>query len=187
MRKEIENIKNLAIRCVNDLNAIYKQIDDNAESLIAAVLSERQSPLYDKLATTAETFSANVDKESETLLTAFRGASRLKAEDANLDFMNVIKMLKPSASEIEEIAKDYANNQTMLRILKEYCTDNKIYDVKLPAIIADRIIAVEKICRDLKDCARIASNHNSPLRTRQFAHVVENFDNIYGADLEIIG
>ena len=196
MRKEIEQIKNLTLVCVRDLNEVYKAIDENARTLIESVVAERQSPLFRKLEEIAADYAEKIDnkirsitkneKSSAELENTFKSSARIKAADIDLDMLNVIKTLEPAAEELSEICKDYENNQTMLRLIREYSKNNKIHNVEIPAIMADRVVALNKMCKDLKDCARIAADYSSPLRAKQLEYIANNFDNAFAAQLKII-
>lgn len=187
MRKEIEQIKNLTLNCVKNLNGTYAQIDENARTLIQEVVAERQSPLYKQLKETVKVFAESVDSTSAGLIATFNNAARIKSADIDLEVLKVIEILEPSAEELSEICKDYENNQTMLRLIREYSKNNKIERVKIPAIMVDRIVALNKICKDLKDCARIAADYSSPLRAKQLENIANNFENVFASQLAIIG
>ena len=187
MRKEIEQIKNLTLVCVRDLNEVYKAIDENARTLIEAVAAERQLPLFRKLKEIASSYAEKIDNASTELENTFKSSARIKAADIDLDMLNVIKTLEPTAGELSEICKDYENNQTMLRLIREYSKNNKIHDVEIPAIMADRVVALNKMCKDLKDCARIAADYSSPLRAKQLEYIANNFENAFASQLAIIG
>lgn len=187
MRKEIEQIQSLTLNCVKTLNGIYDELDENARTLLEAVAAERQHPLFDKLKETVTTYAEQIDNASLELTKTFNEAARIRGGDIDLNMLKVINDLKPSAAELTEICRDYANNQTMLRLIREYVKNNKIEWVEIPSIMADRVTALDKICKDLKDCSRIAADYESPLRTKQFEHIANNFDTVFGAQLKIIG
>ena len=187
MRKEIEQIKNLTLTCVKTMNDIYAQLDENGRTLLAAVAVKRNYPLFEKFEETVTTYAENIDNASAELIKTFNEAARIRHGDIDPHLLSVIKELKPSAEELTEICNDYKENQTMLRLIREYVSNNKITNVTMPAIMADRVIALNKICKDLKDIARIASDHESPLRTKQFENIANNFDSVFETQLNIIG
>lgn len=186
MRKEIEQIKNLTLTTVNRMSKIYSAIDEINRTVREDMLRDKLSPQYEAMESTAEEYYTGIDKAAESLKMLLEDSAKIRKEDINLDVMAVIKELKPSADELTQICNDYKNNQTMLRLIREYIHANSIGGVIIPAINADRVTALNRICDNLKGCAKVAADYNSPLHTKQFEHIANNFDSIFEKELAII-
>lgn len=186
MRNELEQIKNLTVNTVNKMNKIYSAIDEIKRTVREDMMRDKLRPQYETIETTAEEYYTGIDKAAESLKMLLENAAKIRKEDINLDVMAVIKELKPSADELTQICNDYKNNQTMLRLIREYIHANGISGVIIPAINADRVTALNRICDNLKGCAKVAADYNSPLHTRQFEHIANNFDSVFEKDLAII-
>lgn len=186
MRNEITQIKNATITAATKMKNTYNAIDEINRTVKPDMVRDKLRPHYEALETTVNEYFASVDKSAENLKMLLEDAAKIRKEDINLDVMAVIRELNPTADELTQICNDYKNNQTMLRLLREYIKGNKIDGVIIPPINADRVKALKRLCENLKGCARVAADYNSPLHTTQFEHYANNFDTVFEKEIEII-
>ena len=187
MTTHITKLKDLTIVCLKDMNKIYEAIDRNARELVAAVVAERQSPLFEQLRQTAADYISSVDALIDTVKASNLKDARIKASDIDFNLLKAIEQLSPSDSELELICQDYAQNPTMLRLIREKANADKRHNLKIPSVPTDKVKAFEKIADFLKGCVHVASDYSSPLRTHQLENVVNNFETAFKNELEVIG
>ncbi len=145
MTTHITKLKDLTLVCLKDMNKTYEAIDRNARELVAAVVAERQSPLFDQLRQTAADYISNVDALIGTVQTSNLKDARIKASDIDFNLLKAIEQLSPSDSELDLICQDYAQNPTMLRLIRERANVDKRHNLKIPAVPTDKVKAFVKL------------------------------------------
>jgi hypothetical protein len=126
MRTEIEKVKLIMVQAAAAAQLYHENIKNVRRVCRPETILQEEKVYTQALEKSMQKAAAAADEALLELRTQLQNAIILRGEDYDASAMAAIKELQPDAAELTTIAQRYVGNETMLRALKKYCTDNKI-------------------------------------------------------------
>jgi hypothetical protein len=189
MRTEIEKVKLIMVQAAAAAQLHHENIKRVRRVCRPETILQEEKVYTQALEKSMQKAAAAADEALLELRTQLQNAIILRGEDYDASAMAAIKELQPDAAELTTIAQRYVGNETMLRALKKYCTDNKIR-ADLPNSGESKIQALDLMRGDIGYV--ISLTGNTDYRQNKYgadllqSHA-ENFDKVFESKLQVIG